>query len=251
MRIITDAKRVMILSYSFWAQVLGLAALIVPELLFGFWGVETDPYMLWWIGVGLLAFGIVGRLVVQTGSAVVNALRIIAVAVLIVLLSIVAARAEPATEAETLAVAVPLVAKWEGKRNEAYLDRIASPPVWTVCYGETRGVRRGDRYTDTQCTAMLRSGLVQYRNRLHQYYDPITVQKWLPATRDAAFVSLSWNIGTSAAGKSTAVRRLNAGDIAGACEALTWWNRAGKRVVRGLVNRRADERALCLQGEWG
>src|SRR6218665_1724475 len=84
MRIISDARRVVILSYSFWAQVLGLAALILPEVAYALWGIETDPYVLWWIGVGLLAFGIVGRLVVQTGPAIVNALRIAVVAVLIV-----------------------------------------------------------------------------------------------------------------------------------------------------------------------
>jgi GH24 family phage-related lysozyme (muramidase) len=56
------------------------------------------------------------------------------------------------------------------------------------------------------------------------------------------------NVGIAGAGKSTATRRLNAGDIAGGCQALTWWNKAGGRVVRGLVNRRAEEFALCMDG---
>jgi len=151
-------------------------------------------------------------------------------------------------EAATMAVAVPLVARWEGKRNTAYLDPIASPPVWTVCYGETRGVRQGDTYTDDQCAAMLARGLVTYRNGLHGYLAPETKATRLTPERDAAYVSLSYNVGISGAGKSTATRRLNAGDIAGGCEALGWWNRAGGRVVRGLVNRRADEVRLCLKG---
>jgi len=48
--------------------------------------------------------------------------------------------------------------------------------------------------------------------------------------------------------RSTALRRLNAGDISGACEALTWFDRAGGRVIRGLQNRRADEYRLCMEG---
>ncbi|HEY0329161.1 MAG TPA: hypothetical protein VGC77_08670, partial [Rhodopseudomonas sp.] len=94
MKLISDARRVLILSYSLWAQILGLAALILPELAFAIWGIETDPYTLWWIGVGLLVFGILGRLVVQTGPAIVNALRIAAVTALILCLSILAARAQ-------------------------------------------------------------------------------------------------------------------------------------------------------------
>ena len=151
-------------------------------------------------------------------------------------------------EARTMVVAVPLVARWEGLSLEAYLDRIASPPVWTICYGETEGVRRDEVRTREECEAGLRRGLVRYRNGLHQYFEAETRARRLTPERDAAFVSLAWNVGIAGAGGSTATRRLNAGDIRGACEALTWWNRAGGRVVRGLVNRRADEHRLCLQG---
>jgi GH24 family phage-related lysozyme (muramidase) len=152
------------------------------------------------------------------------------------------------SEAATMAVAVPLVAKWEGLETTAYLDRIASPPVWTICYGETQGVRPGETRTREQCEDGLMRGLVQYRNGLHRHFQPETIQRRLTPERDAAFVSLSWNVGIAGAGGSTATRRLNAGDIRGSCEALTWWNRAGQRVVRGLVNRRAEEQALCLRG---
>ena len=151
-------------------------------------------------------------------------------------------------EARTMAVAVPLVARWEGLSLEAYLDRIASPPVWTICYGETEGVRQGELRTREECEAGLRRGLVRYRNGLHRHFEAETRARRLTPERDAAFVSLSWNVGIAGAGGSTATRRLNAGDIRGACEALTWWNRAGGRVVRGLVNRRADEHRLCVMG---
>lgn len=243
MQIITGARRVVILSYSFWAQFLGLLALTLPEVAFLAWGVETDPYMLWWVGVGLLAFGMIGRLIVQTGGVLVNLTRIASVAVLILLLSMLAARAQ-ATEEETLAIAVPFIAAKEGKSNSAYLDIVGVP---TICYGSTRGARIGQRLSDAECMALLRAEVIEYRWGLHRYFTAETKRYRLPPTRDAAFTSLAINVGIDGAGRSTATRRLNAGDVPGACDALTWWNKAGSRVIRGLVLRRAEERALCLR----
>ena len=151
-------------------------------------------------------------------------------------------------EARTVAVASPLIKRWEGVKTAAYLDTIASPPVWTICYGETEGVRAGEVRTMAQCEVGLRRGIIRYRNGLHRHFEPVTIQRRLTPERDAAFVSLSWNAGVAAIGRSTATRRLNAGDIRGACEAIGWWNKAGGRVVRGLVNRREDEQRLCRIG---
>lgn len=151
-------------------------------------------------------------------------------------------------EAQVMVHAVPLVARWEGYRPEAYLDTIASPPIWTVCFGETEGVTPGEVRTRAQCEAGLRTGLVRYWRALLPYFDAGTMAMFLTPERGAAFNSLSWNVGVAGTGRSTAMRRLNAGDIRGACEAFGLWNRAGGRVIRGLVNRRADETALCMVG---
>ena len=132
MRLIPDARRVALRAFSMWANYLGILALIAPEAIFWVAGIDTDP-RLWWIGgLVLILAGIVGRIVDQ---------------------GIGTPPPDPpdwydyrspagVSVAAFLLVAVPLVAQWEGKRNAAYLDRIASPPVWTICYGETRGVGR-------------------------------------------------------------------------------------------------------------
>lgn len=153
---------------------------------------------------------------------------------------------------ETAALVVPLLEEVEGlpcdgDRCAAYLDRIAVPPVPTICSGITEGVRMGDVRTRAQCRADLRREAQRYwqgfRNSLTE-----TGYLALTVTIDAPFTSLTYNIGIAAAAGSTAIRRLNAGDVRGACEALTWWNRAGQRVVRGLVNRRAREYRICMTG---
>ena len=159
-----------------------------------------------------------------------------------------AALSKEVSEAQFAAVAIPLVSKWEGKENSAYLDRIARPPVWTVCHGETHGVKKGDYYTDAECSAMLGRRLMDFRMGLHRYFTDQTKATRLTPHRDAAYVSLAYNVGIRGAGRSTATRRLNKGDIAGGCKAIGWWNKAGGRVVRGLVNRRAEEVGLCMRG---
>jgi lysozyme len=141
-----------------------------------------------------------------------------------------------------------LIGAWEGNENHAYLDRIASPPIWTICSGHTKGVEQGDYMSDGQCTDLLRIEVLEYREGLHSYFTTTTKLQRLTPERDGAYVSLAYNVGVRGAGRSTATRRLNAGDIAGGCQALTWWNKAGGRVVRGLVRRRADEYRLCMIG---
>lgn len=247
MRLIADARRVVLLSYSWWLGVVGLAVLVGSELAYALWGWETNPYVVWWISVLLLLAGLIGRLVAQTGGVLVNLVRIAALVLLICALSSLAARAAPATEDQTLAVAVPFIEAREGMRLQAYLDIVGVP---TICAGSTRGVQMGMRRTLAECRALLRAEVAEYRTALHRYFTADTRARRLPPRRDAAFVSLAYNVGVAGAGRSTAVRRLNAGDVPGACDAITWWDRAGGRVVRGLVLRRAAERDLCRADGW-
>jgi len=142
-------------------------------------------------------------------------------------------------------IAFELISRWEGKRNNSYRDIVG---VWTICYGHTRTAGPGQRKTDAQCKTLLVAEIQEYREGLHAYLSGATLDFRLPAARDAAYTSLAFNVGIRGAGRSTAVKRLNAGDIAGGCKAITWWNKAGKRVVRGLVNRRGEEYRLCMVG---
>lgn len=146
-----------------------------------------------------------------------------------------------AGSAIALATAVSFIGGWEGKENQAYLDRIASPPVWTVCHGETKGVGPGDYYTDAQCSEMLEEEILSYERGLDR-----CLKADVPVGAKIAFVSWTYNVGVGAACRSTLVRKANAGDLVGACNELPRWNRAGGKVIRGLTNRRVSERAMCL-----
>ena len=141
--------------------------------------------------------------------------------------------------AAALMLAVPLVAKWEGKRNDPYRDIVG---VKTVCYGETRVQMR--RYSDAECTDILNKAVKGFAEPVARCTPMIADKPY----QLAAATSLAYNIGIGAYCRSTADRRFDAGDMKGGCKALGRWNMAGGRVVQGLVNRRADEVRLCMTG---
>ncbi len=138
-----------------------------------------------------------------------------------------------------LSAALAFVGGWEGMRQVAYRDVVG---VWTVCYGETKGVQPGDRYSKAECDAMLAREIVAYEAQLDR-----CLKRPVPIGMKIALVSWTYNVGAGAACRSTLVRKANAGDLAGACNELPRWNRAGGRVWKGLTNRRYSERALCQQ----
>lgn len=141
-----------------------------------------------------------------------------------------------------MAGAVALVGAWEGVKTVAYKDIVGVP---TVCFGETRGVKMGDRYTMDECRAMLGDALVEFETNMRKC---LKAPDSIPDKPYTAFLSLSYNIGTGAFCGSTVARKANDGDLRGACNAIPAWNRAGGRVVKGLVNRRAEEQKICLEG---
>jgi lysozyme len=60
-----------------------------------------------------------------------------------------------------------------------------------------------------------------------------------------AFVSLAYNIGINAFCNSTLVKKLNAGDYAGACEQIMIWDKFKGKPLKGLTNRRSEEYKTC------
>ena len=246
MRIIPDARRVLTRSYSLWAQILALALTLVgPEMLYVLFGVDLSPYALGYAATGYALFGIFGRFIVQPESIWKNWLWLAVGSAVILLVSFGTARAAVPTEAQTLAIAVPFVEAKEGMRLEAYLDAVGVP---TICAGTTRGVKMGMRKTLAECRAVLRAEVAEYRLGWLAYVTAGAQARHLTPHRETAFTSWAINIGIAGAGGSTATRRLNASDIPGACDAITWFNKAGGRVMRGLVIRRGDERDLCMIG---
>ncbi|MBZ9939118.1 lysozyme [Mesorhizobium sp. BR1-1-16] len=146
-----------------------------------------------------------------------------------------------------------LTKDWEGVSLVAYLDKIAKPPVWTFCYGETKGVTAGMRDTLAGCKERLE------RRMTHDYYLPMvwSVKNFVqaPDSVQAAMIDGAYNFGLSAAKNSTAAKRISESRYREACAALTAFNKAGGKIINGLVKRREmgdaqriGEAELCLSG---
>ncbi|MBL3597892.1 lysozyme, partial [Rhodovulum sulfidophilum] len=132
----------------------------------------------------------------------------------------------------------------EGLKTEAYLDIVGVP---TVCFGETRGVELGDSYTPAECRAMFADRLAEVEAGLDLLIaDPL--EDRIPDRSYVAILDWAYNVGLGAAARSTLIRKLNAGDLRGACDELPRWRFAGGKGVRGLLIRRNKARQLCHEG---
>lgn len=152
-------------------------------------------------------------------------------------------RAGAVLGAAALAGAVSFIAPWEGLYTRPYKDIVG---VVTWCYGETEGKPKA-QYTKKECDDLLKRKLPRYYSEVSACWGPDIEAKLTDPMR-IAFLSGAYNFGSGAFCKSSMVTRLRLGDFTGACDALLLYNRAGGRVVRGLVNRREAERKLCLEG---
>lgn len=266
MKLIPEAGRIAATSFSMICNYIGLALLIIPAVLIHYGVADFDPAFLGWCAIAVLVAGTGGRLIKQE-----KRFPVFFVLALIFLFAMAGkwsdgveiivepdaaeqtSQLEPErAEVVTLtqagadefdALALPFIRGWEGHSNEAYLDIVGVP---TICSGSTRGVKMGDHLTDAECDALLIAEIHEYREGVRAFFTTETLLTRLPVKRDVAFTSFAYNVGIYGAGNSTAVRRLNAANVAGACQAMTWWNRAGKRIIRGLVNRRTAEFHLCM-----
>lgn len=136
------------------------------------------------------------------------------------------------------AAALVGIATHEGYRSEAYKDTVGVP---TLGFGETAGVKMGDKTTPERA-------LVQLLESTEKHADAIRQCIHVPLYQHEfdAYVSLAYNIGTGAFCKSTLVKKLNQGDYTGACNEIRRWNKADGKVLPGLVTRREAEYRMCM-----
>ena len=133
-----------------------------------------------------------------------------------------------------------LVKRWEGLKLKAYL---CPAKVWTVGYGSTgKHVKPGLTLTEPEAEALLRKDLARFEKKVASLARAPTQEQF------DAMVALAFNIGEDGFERSSVLRAHNAKDFVRAERSFEMWNKAGGRVLKGLVNRRADEAALYRAG---
>jgi len=138
---------------------------------------------------------------------------------------------------------IALLKEFEGCKLTAYQDSVG---VWTIGYGWTQPVdgkpiRAGMTINQETAERLLKTGLVSYESDVSRL-----VKVSLTQGQFDALVSFTYNLGARSLSTSTLLRKLNAGDYAGAADEFLRWNKAGGKVLNGLTRRREAERALFL-----
>jgi len=137
------------------------------------------------------------------------------------------------------AVALIGIANHEAFRPKAYNDGVG---VFTIGFGTTKDVKPGDKITVERALIRLGNDVNYFETKMRECIGdiPLYQHEW------DAYVSLTYNIGYSAFCKSTIVKRLHQYDYKGACLAIKMWNKAGGKVLSGLVKRREKEYKMCI-----
>jgi lysozyme len=138
------------------------------------------------------------------------------------------------------------IESWEGFSADAYL---CPAGVWTIGYGHTEGVRRGQRISRPEASAMLANDLVSFGHEVSRLIgDAHTEQQEFDA-----MASLTFNIGVGGFARSTVLRHHKRGDKQAAARAFGLWNMAViggvKQAVPGLTRRRAAETGMYLTSD--
>jgi GH24 family phage-related lysozyme (muramidase) len=145
------------------------------------------------------------------------------------------------------AIAVPQWETWEGTKQLAYRDIVG---VLTICSGDTRNVRPGQFASMEECRERTAKIMTDFGGDVRSLAPGISGSpyEW------GAHTTFAGNIGMGGYRRSSTYRLFVTGRRVEACRAMRLWNKAGGRVVSGLVNRREGdgrrigEYELCLAG---
>ena len=134
----------------------------------------------------------------------------------------------------------------EGLRLRAYPDPATGGEPWTIGYGHTSmagppKVARGMVITAEQAEQILRTDVEKFATGVEALIK-------VPVNENQ-FGAFAFNVGLGNLKKSTLLKKLNAGNYAGAADEFLKWTKAAGKVMPGLVTRRKGERALFLKGQ--
>ncbi len=136
-----------------------------------------------------------------------------------------------------------LIRMAEGFRDTAYRDPVG---IWTIGYGHTSmagqpRVIAGMSVSRAQADAILRRDVGAVAIAVRKAIAvPVNEQQF------SALVSFCYNVGIENFRKSSVLHCINRSEFAAVPRRLALWNKAGGKVLPGLVKRRAAEAAMFL-----
>ena len=135
-----------------------------------------------------------------------------------------------------------LIKKFEGCELKAYK---CAAGVLTIGYGSTKGVTENMEITQQEADDLLIHEMNEYEGYIN---DLVTVD--LNQSQYDSLVSWVFNLGPANLQASTLLKVLNAKDYEGVPAQIKRWNKAGGKVLEGLIRRREAEALLFEGKEW-
>jgi len=151
--------------------------------------------------------------------------------------------------------AIKLISHHEGVRQKPYR---CPAKLWTVGVGHVMFPEQGKlkidqrdafvpppeamrQYSMEEVDEILKADLARFEKGVAAYCPvPLTQGQF------DALVSFAFNVGLGTLQRSTMRQKVLRGDMAGAAEELLKYCMAGGKILKGLQNRRLDERAVFL-----
>ena len=140
---------------------------------------------------------------------------------------------------------IQLIKHHEGVRNRPYR---CPANLWTVGVGHLIGDGKSlpdswnRTFTQEEIDAILRSDLRKFEAGVFRMLPKVQLRQ----CEFDALVSFSFNLGLGTFQRSTIRQALLRGDKEAAMESLVKYCKAGGKILKGLQNRRLDERKLFL-----
>jgi|TARA_Y100000114_G_scaffold101222_1_gene94397 lysozyme len=135
-----------------------------------------------------------------------------------------------------------LIKKFEGCELEAYK---CAAGVWTIGYGSTDGVNEGMEISQERAEMLLLEDVAVFEESVNKL-----VEVPLEQNQFDALVSWTFNLGSTNLKNSTLLKVLNNKDYEGVPAQIKRWNKAGGKVLQGLIRRREAEALLFEGKEW-
>jgi lysozyme len=140
---------------------------------------------------------------------------------------------------------IALIKHHEGVRNKPYQ---CPAKLWTVGIGHLIGDGKtlpkewNRKFTDEEIDAILKSDLRRFELGVHKMLPNVPLRQH----EFDSIVSFCFNLGLGCFQRSTIRQALLRGDKEAAMESLVKYCKAGGKILKGLQNRRLDERKLFL-----
>ena len=137
-----------------------------------------------------------------------------------------------------------LIKKFEGCKLESYK---CAAGVWTIGYGSTDGISEGMSISQERADMLLLEDVKKFEQAVNDL-----VEVSLEQNQFDALVSWTFNLGPANLKNSTLLKVLNSShvDWNDVPEQIKRWNKAGGKVLEGLVRRREAEALLFEGKEW-